>query len=186
MSIAYPNWRIRGAAAFHDKPVNSSLVLKLLNDAVWVPKHDSHEPWRFIYAEGEGKARLVKGLMSILEKTRLHDATPEQREKFERHLMHVPAYLHIVMLEDPCPNIWQENLVAISCLVQHLQWLGREEDLSMLWHNGDDMYSKQYGELIGVKPEEKLVGVIQIGYVDQALRARPRMRIEELTTVIDS
>ncbi|MCM3292558.1 MULTISPECIES: nitroreductase family protein [Paenibacillus] len=185
MSIASIIRERRSIHEFNDKPVDRSLVLQLLNDAVWAPNHGLREPWRFIYAEGEGKARIMNGLLTILDKTKLRDATPEQRQKFEEHLMHVPAYLHVVMPEDPRPNIWQEDLEAVSALIQNFQLLGWEHGLGMLWHTGDYIYNKQYREMVGVQPGEKLVGVIRIGYFDDAPKARPRTSAEQLFTVID-
>ncbi|MCM3338419.1 nitroreductase [Paenibacillus sp. MER TA 81-3] len=185
MSIASIIRERRSIHEFNDKPVDRSLVLRLLDDAVWAPNHGLREPWRFIYAEGEGKSKLVNGLMTILDKTKLKGATDEQKQKFLNHLNNVPAYLIVVMPEDPRPAIWEEDLEAVSCLIQNFQLLGWEEGIGMLWHTGDYIYNKKFRELAGVNPGEKIVGVLRLGYFDEAPKARPRTAAEELFTVLN-
>ncbi|UHA72097.1 nitroreductase family protein [Paenibacillus sp. 481] len=186
MSIASVVRNRRSIHHYNDKPVERELILRLLDDAVWAPNHGMREPWRFIYADGNGKKRLVDGLIEIVMKTLKFKAmSDEQREKFKTHAHSVPAYLIVVMPEDARPAIWEEDLAAVSSLIQNFQLLAWEEGIGMLWHTGDYIYNKDFRELAGVQPGEKIVGVLRLGYFDETPAARPRTPAKELFTVLE-
>ncbi|WP_409343548.1 nitroreductase [Paenibacillus sp. MBLB4367] len=185
MTIALTIRERRSIHTFRKDPVPRELITELLNDAVWAPNHGLREPWRFIYADGEGKGRLVDGLFELYEKNgELNGMAPEQKEKFKRSTLDVPAYLLVVMKEDPRPDIWEEDFAAVACLIQNFQLLGWEKGLGMLWNTGSLLYMPPFRRMAGVEPGEKIAGILSIGYFDKAPKARPRTPAEERLTFL--
>ncbi|WP_374019467.1 nitroreductase [Paenibacillus thiaminolyticus] len=182
MSIANTIRERRSIHRFSDRPVDKELVLSLLNDAVWAPNHGLREPWRFIYAAGGAKDRLVRCVIELVEGTKMRGWDEEQKTKFIQTNLAVPAYLIVVMPEDPRPHIWEEDLAAVSALIQNFQLLAWEQGLGMLWHTGDYIYNRKFREISGVQPGEKIVGVLRMGHFDEIPPARPRTNASERFT----
>jgi len=74
----------------------------------------------------------------------------------------------------------------VRACVQNLQLAVWERSIGILWNTEPTNYSPTFHAQIGVKPGEKLVGIMQIGYPDMTPKAQERIPIEERLTVITS
>lgn len=161
---------------FIDKEVNQELVLSLLEDAVWAPNHKNREPWRFIFVSGERKGDFIEAVLECQEPAK-HAA----RRKFEE----VPAFLIAVMDADPRQKVWEEDFAATSCLLQNFQLLAWEKELGVCWKTPAHIHDPKFRSAIGVKPGEKIIGVLHLGYFDKDIvgrRKRERTNpVEKLT-----
>lgn len=158
-----------------DKPVPTELVKELLEDAVWAPTHGMREPWRFIYVPSEQKEAFVSSLV---------DTFPEERKEDRRDYFSKPsAFLIVVMDEDPRQKVWEENFGAVSCLLQNFQLLAWERDLGVVWKTNPHIYDPDVHELLGIQPDEKVVGFIHMGYFDEKPEPKKRTSIDDKFTL---
>lgn len=128
--------------SYSDEPVSESYVLDLLNVAVWAPNDGMREPWRFIYI-GSGSAGLMSGLQD-----------------------QAPAYLVLVIKEDPDLHKREEDFGAASCLMQNFRLLAREGGLHVRMTMNDWIYDGTYAGRLGVQKDERIVSVLELGYIE--------------------
>ncbi|MCJ7841020.1 nitroreductase [Lederbergia sp. NSJ-179] len=163
---------------YMDKEVTQELVLSLLKDAVWAPTHKIREPWRFIFVSGERREAFIEAILPCYEKNK-QEAT---RDKF----IHVPAFLVVIINDDPRQKQAEEDFAAASCMLQNLQLLAWEQDLGMVWKTPQHIRDPKFREALNVQPGEKIIGVLNIGYFDKAIvtrKVRQRTDPEQKMTV---
>ncbi|GIP36615.1 hypothetical protein J2TS4_58250 [Paenibacillus sp. J2TS4] len=123
--------------------VTSQSVLELLNDAVWAPNDGLREPWRFIYVTGNEAPGILQ--------TSSRDA----------------AFLLIVAKEEADLHKQEEDYAAICCLVQNFLLLVNSKP----WHARrmipEWIYDQEQRKLFGVRPQERIVAVLELGEDDQ-------------------
>jgi nitroreductase len=172
----------RSVRVFKKDPVPTELILELLNIAIWAPNHGHREPWRFILHVGEGR--------SVLAEAMLQTYSGETREKHGRpkydYFLGVPAHLTVLLPEDPRQKQWDEDYAAACCLIQNFQLAAWERGLGVVWKTNNYGYDPKFREAIGVRPEEKIVGVLHIGYPEIVPQARPRSAAENKLTIVDT
>lgn len=171
----------RTVRVFKKDPVSTELLIELLNVAVWAPNHQHREPWRFILFTGEGKARVGQAMLQAY--------SGEDREKIGTRklefFMNVPVHLVVIQKEDPRQKVWDEDYAAVACLIQNFQLAAWERGLGVMWRTNSYNYDPTFRESIGVRPGEKIVGLLHIGYPEIIPGALRRKTAEELLTVVD-
>ncbi|AST00222.1 nitroreductase [Geobacillus thermocatenulatus] len=158
-------------------PVPVELITELLNEAVWAPNHGLREPWRFLFVPTEQKEHFIETVASAF--------SGEEQEKTRRRLEQAKAFLIVIMREDPRQKQWEENFAAVSALIQNFQLLAWERQLGVVWKTNPHIYDPKVRERLGVRPGEKIVGFLHLGFFDpdQIPPARPRTRAEEKMTI---
>ncbi|QFT87603.1 Putative NAD(P)H nitroreductase YdjA [Bacillus sp. THAF10] len=162
-------------AGYTDKEVKGETVLKLLNDAVWAPNHGLREPWRFIFVSAAEKEGFVENLVKTFP--------AEMQENRRNYFSQPAAFLIVVMKEDPRQKQWEENFGAVSSLIQNFQLLAWEQQLGVVWKTNPHIYDPKVHQLLDVKPGEKVVGFLHLGYFDKMPPMRERTPAEVKWTV---
>lgn len=157
-----------------DKEVSQELVLSLLEDAVWAPTHGVREPWRFIFVSGERKEAFIEAILLC--------HPPSNHENVRSNFDNVPAFLVVVMNEDPRQKVWEEDFAATSAMLQNLQLLAWNQDLGMVWKTPNHIYDPKFRAALGVEGREKIVGVLNVGYFDKDIVAK---RVRKRTNPAD-
>ncbi|AJY77945.1 nitroreductase family protein [Paenibacillus beijingensis] len=170
----------RSIRDFKPDPISVELVIELLNDAVWAPNHGLREPWRFILFQGEGKKKFAHAVIETY--------TAENKAKWEQQMLKyyldVPLHLVVVMKEDPRQKKWEEDFSATSALIQNFQLLAWEKGVGVVWKTNDYNLEPSFHKAAGIKPGEKIVGTLHIGYFEKAPKPAPRTKAEERLTII--
>jgi nitroreductase len=172
----------RTVRLFKSDPVSASLLLELLNIAVWAPNHGNRQPWRFILFIGEGRTTLANAMVQTYSAEDREKYGVKKKEYFEA----VPAHLIITMKEDPRQKVWDEDYAAVCSLIQNFQLAAWEQGLGVVWKTNTYGYNPKFRETVGVQPGEKIVGVLHIGYPELVPPKQSRIPAEELLTIIDS
>ncbi len=165
----------RTVKRFKKDPVSTELLCELLNVAVWAPNHGLREPWRFMLFIDEGKQVLGEAIVQSAMKKR----DPQM-------YIDIPAHLLVVINEDSRQREWEEDYAAASTLVQNFQLAAWERGLGCVWKTEPFTFTPQFRKAVGVRPGEKLVALLHIGYPDKIPAARPRTQAEDKLTVIRS
>lgn len=155
---------------YTDKKVDKDLMVSLLNDAAWAPNHGLREPWRFIFVSEERKEAFLDSILTCFPKS--------QHEQTLNKYSDVPAFLVLIMKTDPRQMQWDENFAATSCFVQNLQLLAWEKELGMVWKTPNFIYDPRLYAELGVEKDEKIIGILQIGYFDEDVRVPERKRTD--------
>ena len=155
-------------------------IKELLDIAVWAPNHKMREPWRFIVLLDEARETFVEALQ--FESTKGKGAVPMKEVKVN-HWLSIPAYVVIVMEEDPRQHNWDEDYAAVSALIQNFQLAAWERGIGMLWNTNKYIYTPGIRNGLGVEEKKKIVGIMQVGYPAHIPASVERTPAEEKLTV---
>ncbi|MDD9270975.1 nitroreductase [Paenibacillus sp. GCM10023248] len=171
----------RTIRTFKEDAVSDELLLELLNVAIWAPNHENRQPWRFVLYKGEGRAALADAMLETY--------SGEEREKYGKrkreYFLEVPVHLVVVLKEDTRQKQWDEDYAAASALIQNFQLAAWEQGLGVVWKTNHYNYVASFREAIGIQSDEKIVGVLHIGYPATIPPVQKRTPAEELLTIID-
>lgn len=173
----------RTIKSFKMDPVNPEEIIDLLNVAKWAPNHKLTEPWRFQLYTGEGKDVFAQAYLDSQPK--VDGEVSEKAKRKAQYYKDIPIQLVIIMPEDPRQRRWDEDYGAVSAFIQNFQLAAWERGIGMIWRTNDWVYNPVFREAIGVKPGEKIIGTMMIGYPKQVPKAKERTDIRELVTIID-
>lgn len=148
--------------------VPESLVLELLNDAVYAPNHGLREPWRFLFVSTENKEAFIERM--------LPQFAPDQQAKRRELFSEPAAFLIVIMKQDPRQKQWEEDFGATCALIQNFQLLAWERGLGVVWKTNPHNWDPKVHQVLGVQPGEKIVGFLHLGFFDPATVPDPRPR----------
>lgn|GEM_PF-200708 len=172
----------RTVRKFNGKPLDKRTVLELLEAASWAPFHSREEPWRFILFCGDGRKKFAEAMVATLNK----ETKAEWGEWFEDQFCRlIPAHLLVVIPADPRQKVWEDAFAAASALIQNFQLLAWERRIGVVWKTNEYNWDPRFHRAVGVKPEERIVGTLHIGYFDRVPRAGKRMPIDQLLTCFE-
>ncbi len=176
----------RSIGLFNDAPVSLELVHELLESAVYAPNHRLTEPWRFIVLTGAGRERyaeirceMVLDFMKDKPEVERQQAVAGTYRKF----MNVPLYLLVVMRKQANAELDEEDYAACCCVIQNFLLLASEHRLGTIWKTfKNDLRLRDYLKL---DDQERVVGIIHVGYSAEEERAGVRKPAAERITVFD-
>ncbi|MDF2680032.1 MAG: nitroreductase [Brevibacillus sp.] len=148
--------------------VPETLVLELLNDAVYAPNHGLREPWRFLFVPTENKETFIERMLPVY-------ALEQQQNR--RELFSAPAaYLIVIMKEDPRQKQWEEDFSATCAMIQNFQLLAWEKGLGVVWKTNPHNWDPKAHQVLGVAPGEKIVGFLHLGFFEEDSVPKPGPR----------
>ena len=176
----------RSVHVFDGRPVPAELVLSLLETAVWVPNHRMTQPWRFVLLQGEGRERIANAARILNENWQWDAAKKEETGlKYYRKIMSVPTFLMVIVEEDAHPIVREEDYAAASCLIHNFSLLAWEQGIGMVWETYPLLHETIFRDAVGVRPGERIVGSLHLGYPSRLPKAQPRIPAAERFTVVD-
>ncbi|MEI7026264.1 nitroreductase family protein [Paenibacillus sp. y28] len=159
---------------FKSDPVDQELLLELMNIANWAPNHGLREPWRFIQYKLEGRKQLAEAVLGAM--------SAEEKEKYADQRMKdfatIPVHLIVVMKEDSQQKQWDDDFGAVSSWIQSFQLAAWERGIGVVWKTNTYIYAPAFREAVGVRPGEKIIGLLYIGYPAVIPPPRPRTSAE--------
>lgn len=154
----------RSIGAFTAQPLPDGLIESLLAAAVYAPNHRMTEPWRFIVLTGSGRDRYaqVRGAMTYDSTKGDEDARRKAADGATAKFSAIPAMLVVAMPQSENPEIREEDYAACACLIQNFMLLAWERGIGTAWKTFKE--DPRLRELLGLAANEKVVGVVNIGY----------------------
>lgn len=173
----------RSIKAFKEDSVDIDEIIELLNVAKWAPNHKLTQPWSFKLYAGKGKDHFVQAYVDSQPKVdgEISQKVANKAEYFRK----IPLHLVVVMPEDPRQRRWDEDYGSVSTFIQNFQLAAWERGIGMIWRSNDWVYDPIFREGIGVKPGEKVVATLMIGYPKHVPSPQNRTDIREFLTIID-
>jgi nitroreductase len=170
----------RTVRTFNRREVSAELIRDLLDVSVWAPYNSIPEPWRFIVFLDGGQTRFADMAVSALsgaERAAYDKATRE-------YLNSVPAIVAVVGRLNRNQRIMDDVFASASALIQNFQLIAWEKGLGVVWKTQHYLYSPVLNERLGVRDDERIVGVLLCGFFDEAPARQSRRRAEDCMTVI--
>lgn len=149
-------------------------IAKIIAAASRVPDHGKLAPWRFIIYRGEAREEAGRRLVALAEE--LEGPLPEgRRMKEQTRFSRAPVVIGVVSTPKHHPSIpdWEKFLsggMAAMNLMIAANALGFGTNLITNWYSD----SPEGRAVLGLAPDERVVGFVHIGSFDGPVQDRPR------------
>lgn len=167
-------------------PVEQELVVELLHRATRLQPIVDAGSWRVVYAgTPEARKRLVDCMLEQMSQSKLGKLIPGKLlDVFKKRFTDIPA--HVIVMSAVGPDrLTDDRNFAVACeMMQSFQLLGWERGLGMLWDTESMIQHEGFFKGIGLRENERFVGILHIGYFDRAPRSRKRTPAEQKWTVL--
>jgi nitroreductase len=143
-------------------------ILDLLDAAVYAPNHHLTEPWRFVLLSGETKDKYaqIRGDMTAekIEPTKGEAARQEAWQGAYTKFANVPLYLVVAVRVDANSETAEEDFAAACAMTQNLLLLAWQQGIGTAWKTFKN--DPRLRTLCGLAEDEKVVGIVHVGYPD--------------------
>lgn len=171
----------RSIKKFNGQPVDREMLMRIIDDAVWAPNHKNREPWRIVAACGEEILELHK-LLRDTAIPRWKELSDESLEKQMQKFTLPGAYAFVIVPEDVRQKQRLEDYAAASTFIQNIQLLSWDFGIGSCWKTPDFLDAPDFREALGVKPGERIISMLQLGYFDDMPKAVERKKSDEIVT----
>ncbi|MBT2214828.1 nitroreductase [Virgibacillus dakarensis] len=162
---------------YNDKPVTKEAVFELLEDAIWAPNHGLRQPWRFIFIGPEHKQSFAKQVAATY---------PEERQENREEYLNEPnAFLAVIMQVPETEKQYDENFGATASLIQNFWLLAWEKQLGVVWKTNPHIYDPKMKEILNIYEDEKIVGLLHLGYFEEEPVRKDRIPVVEKFSVFE-
>lgn len=157
-------------------------IARIIAAASRVPDHGRLAPWRFIVYRGEAREEIGRKLAALAEER--EGPLPEGRRNQElTRFSRAPVVVGVVSTPKEHPKIpgWEKFLsggMAAMNLIIAANALGYHTNMITNWYSD----VAQGRAILGLAPEERVVGFVHIGSYDGAPSDRPRPDVEALVS----
>lgn len=148
---------------------------QMLTEATRVPDHGKLAPWRFILFRGEAAAAIGAELADLAERRESQPLSEGRRAYEEARFTRAPLVVGVVSTAKPHFKIpeWEQVLSA-GAATMNLIHAAHARGYGANWITEWVAYDEEAKALMGVAPEEKMVGFVYIGTPSETPSDRPR------------
>lgn len=174
--------RSTGIAFLGEPGPTAEELQTLLTIATRVPDHGKITPWRLVVIEGEARRQAGEKLAEIAARNTpgLDEASLEvERQRF------LPAPLTIAVISSPQdhPKVPElEQLLSAGNVAFNLLHGAAALGFGASWVTRWFAFDAAAGEMLGVRPGERIVAFVHIGTAKTALEDRPRPALEDVVS----
>jgi nitroreductase len=163
-----------------EREVPLDVIAELCGLATWAPNHKKTWPWRFALFTGDGRARLGATMADEMERIGVGDAA--KREKTRTKYLRTPATLVVGCAPHENEMLHVENRDAVAAGIQNLLLGATTLGVATFWSTPAITQPPAVLELCGFGPDDRLVGIIYLGWATQDCPApeRPRLPIAHI------
>lgn len=168
-------------------PAPSEADLELiLRCATRVPDHGKLTPWRISLFEGDARARIGAGLEAIVRK-RQTDASEAVLKVERERLLRAPLVAAVsthIRATDRIPE--SEQLMSAGAVCMNLVTSALALGYGATWLTEWIATDQAAKALLGVEPNDQIVGLVYIGTRMEAPQERPRPELADVVRRINS
>jgi len=148
---------------------------QLLQAAIRVPDHGKLVPWRLLSVRGEARARLGRAIAEIHARKE-PDVAPAVLDKDRERFNFAPLIVTVIArIEADHPKIpAQEQLLSAGCVAYNLLLGAQALGFGAQWLTGWAAYDGEVAHLLGLRPNERIVGFMHIGSAKESAPERTR------------
>lgn len=176
----------RSAAALVEPGPTRAELERVLLAAGAVPDHGLLRPFRFVIAEGEGRARFGDALAKTAAEHR-PGMPATGLEKVRAKAFRSPTI--VVLIASPKPGkieTWEQNATA-ACAGYAIVLAAHALGIGAVWKSVPFTKGKALTETLGLADGEEMLGWIHLGRAarEEELPMRKPLALGEMTTVLD-
>ena len=173
----------RSIKRFTNRPVTREEIETLLAAAVAAPNHRLSQPWRF-YVLGPESRHAYGVVLGGRKAKKIEDpeAARTMRENVAVEHRALPAMLVVAMVNHENPEIREEDYAAVMMAIQNLCLAALELGLGTHVKTGAVMNDPEARAAAGVKDNERIVAVVNIGEPADVPPPKPRESASAFTT----
>jgi nitroreductase len=149
----------------HDRAVPLDLVGELCELATWAPNHKKSWPWRFAVFTGDGRARLGETIAQDMVEADFGDEG--KRDKTRTKYLRTPMTLVVGCAAHDDEMLHAENRDAVAAGIENLLLGATTLGLASFWSTPALTQPARTLELCGFEPDDRIVGVIYLGWATQ-------------------
>jgi nitroreductase len=164
-----------------ERDVAQETIAELCGLATWAPNHKKTWPWRFALFTGGGRARLGETMADEMDHAGIGDDA--KRAKTRQKYLRTPAVLVVGCTPHENPMLHDENRDAVAAGIQNLLLGATSLGLASFWSTPAITQPSTVLELCGFGPDDRIIGIIYLGWATQECAApeRPRLPITHVT-----
>lgn len=173
----------RSIKRFTDRPISRAELEALLELAVLAPNHRLTQPWRF-YVLGP-EARYAYGIALGERKARKQpdpDAGRKLRDTVAEEHRALPCMLVVAVVNSDNPEIREEDYAATMMAIENLALAAVDRGLGTHLKTGGVMQDPAARLAAGVKDNERIVAVVNLGEPADVPPHKPRQPATAATT----
>jgi nitroreductase len=151
--------------AYRPEPVDRETLEEILELARWAPNHNLTNPWRFRVIGPQALERLKEA------------AGPESAAKLDRAPTLVVC--SCALTGDPVQD--EEDLYASACAAYIVLLAGHARGLATYWRTPEVLRTPEGQAAVGIKEDERFVGLLHLGRPVQEQRAPERLPADQVS-----
>jgi nitroreductase len=171
----------RSIKMFNGQPVDREDLMEIIDIAVWAPNHGNRQPWRIVLASGSELDEL-KNLIREYAVPDWKELSEEVLAKKMQKFVTPGAYAFVIVPQDVRQKERYEDFAAASGFIQNIQLLAWDRGIGACWKTPNWIDNPKFRDELGVKPEERIISMLQFGYFDTIPKEKPRKSAEEIVT----
>ena len=167
---------------YSTRKIHKEQIELMLNNAVWAPTHGMTQPWRFIVFRDNALNDLSEALGSIyLSEIPKEKQLDSKLGKLMSRSKMASAVIAIILDREDSIIPEEDDFAAISCAVQNMHLTATAQGIGAFWSTPGIMKSKRFNEFLGLKEEQRCIGLFYLGYPAIEWPKGQRKPIEYLT-----
>jgi nitroreductase len=159
---------------------DATQLADLLRLGARAPDHGKMNPWRFVVMRGEAKAALVERLRALVPA----QPNPGKAEAALMKLSEPPVTVMVVSApREGGKPVWEQELSA-GAVCMTLLIAAEAMGFGANWITDWYSYDGAAGELLGLKPGERVAGFVHFGAASEPPLERARPDLSALVTTL--
>jgi nitroreductase len=170
---------------YREAPLPVGAVDRAIEAAIAAPNHRMTEPWHFVQAGPDTRARLLDIAVAIKSAEGTLPLGEAVLEKLTAKLLRPSVLLGICQCQQPDPGIAREDYAAVACAVQNAMLSLWSEGIGSKWSTGAVTTDPRTYEALKVNASQhQIVGFLWIGHSarQEAPKARRRRSATDVLT----
>jgi len=173
----------RSIKKFTSRSITREEMETLLSAAVAAPNHRLTQPWRF-YVLGPDAREAYGQVLGGRKARKIEDpqAAQTMRDTVAAEHRALPGMLVVAVADNENPEIREEDYAAVMMAIQNLSLAALELGFGTHVKTGAIMTDPAARAAAGVKDNERIVAVVNIGEPAEVPAAKPRQPASAFTT----
>jgi nitroreductase len=137
-------------------------IEQIIQAGTRAPDHGRLRPWRFVVIEGDARKQLG-AIMARILRTKMPDVQQAQLDTEAGKVMRAPTIIAVgaKISKAKIPEI--EQFAAVAAAVQNMFLVANALGYGAMWKTGSVAYDRGAKELLGLAPEDHIVGLLYLG-----------------------
>jgi len=175
-------------AVLNGRKIDDQQIQQLLTLATWAPTHANTEPWQFIVYSGDAVRQFCQHHAELYRQNTPPGKFNEAKYEKQKHNGDNASHLIAVFMQrGNNPNITElEEICATAAAVQNILLGADTLGIAVLWSTGGVTLAPAMSSYLGLRDEDRMIGLLYMGYTDQPVKPGRRLPAESKTKWISS